>query len=184
MMGKPILGVDVDLCIYPSDKGWIDYLTYYNGFGEVTHREDGLLPYNLAEMFPHVTDAYLYWRDLDYSTFSPLTGSVEALEKLSESFNIVFISAELCGYHSKNKRSKLELDFPFLSGYAATKEKFIFKGSVVAHIDDRLDHLEKFDFDQRILFNTNYTQSVECDVPYSFSVWNDEVVSKLCESYL
>jgi 5'(3')-deoxyribonucleotidase len=183
-MNKPILGVDVDLCIYPSDVGWMEYLKYYNGFGKIVHREDGLIPYNLAEMFPTVKGAYLYWKELDYNVFKPINGSVEVLEELSKSFDIVFISAEICGYHSKNKRSKLEIDFPFLCGYAATREKFIFKGSVVAMIDDRLDHLEGFDFDQRVLFKTNYTQSVECSVPYAFAQWDDSVVQRLCELYL
>ena len=29
-----LIGVDVDLVVAPSDEGWIEYLEYYNGFGD------------------------------------------------------------------------------------------------------------------------------------------------------
>lgn len=182
-MSLPLLGVDVDICVCPSDIGWQEYMMYFNGFGKVVHRTDGMLEYDLSKMYPHVHNPYQYWRELDYSQFEPLEGSVEALKALSEHFDIVFISQHK-GQHSKSKYYWLEQHFPFKTGVILTKEKWLMKGSVVAHIDDRLDHLEKFDFDQRVLFNTRYTQSVECDVPYSFSKWDDEVVNKLCEMYL
>ncbi len=182
-MSKPILGCDVDICICPSDLGWMEYMKYYSGFGKVVHRADGMLEYDLSKMYPAVKNPYQYWRELDYSQFEPLEGSVEALDKLSKLFEIVFISQHK-GQHSKSKYYWLEQHFPFKTGVILTKEKWLMKGSVVAMIDDRLDHLKGFDFDQRVLFNTNYTQSVECIVPYSFSKWDESVVDKLCEMYL
>ena len=188
-MIRPILGIDVDLTICPSDLGWVKWLRmedYKNQliYGTSTLKiPKGGLPYNLSELYPEVKDPYQYWRELDYSQFEPLEGSVEALDKLSRLFEIVFISQHK-GQHSKSKYYWLEQHFPFKTGVILTKEKWLMKGSVVAMIDDRLDHLKGFDFDQRVLFNTNYTQSIECDVPYSFSKWDESVVDKLCEMYL
>lgn len=182
-MGKPILGVDVDICICPSDIGWQEYMMYFNGFGKVVHRTDGMLEYDLSKMYPAVKNPYQYWRELDYSQFEPLEGSIEILKALSEHFDIAFIS-QAKGTHHKNKYYWLKEHFPFNVGVILTKEKHLMKGSVVAMIDDRLDHLKGFDFDQRVLFNTNYTQSAECEVPYSFSEWDESVVDKLCEMYL
>ena len=182
-MTKPILGCDVDICICPSDLGWMEYMKYFNGFGKVVHRTDGMLEYDLSKMYPTVKNPYQYWRELDYSQFEPLEGSVETLKDLSEYFEVVFISQHK-GSHSKSKYYWLEEHFPFKTGVILTKEKWLMKGSVVGYIDDRLDHLKGFDFDQRVLFNTNYTQSVECDVPYSFSKWDGSVVDKLCSMYL
>lgn len=182
-MSKPILGVDCDLTVCPSDVGWANYLKYFNGFGKVVHRTDGLLEYDLSKMYPTVADPYDYWRTLDYNQFKPLEGSVEALEALSRQFDIAFIS-QAKGFHHKSKYYWLDRHFPFKTGVMLTKEKWLMKGSVVAMIDDRLDHLKGFDFDQRVLFNTNYTQSVECDVPYAFAQWDDSVVQRLCELYL
>lgn len=182
-MSKPILGCDVDICLCPSDKGWMDYMKYFNGFGKVVHRTDGMLEYDLSKMYPTVADPYDYWRTLDYDQFKPLEGSVKALDALSKYFDIAFIS-QAKGFHHKSKYYWLDRHFPFKTGVMLTKEKWLMKGSVVAMIDDRLDHLKGFDFDQRVLFNTNYTQSVECDVAYSFSEWNAGVVERLCELYL
>lgn len=182
-MSKPILGCDVDICLAPSDKGWMEYMKYFNGFGKVVHRTDGMLEYDLSKMYPTVADPYEYWRTLDYDQFQPLEGSVEALEALSKYFDIAFIS-QAKGFHHKSKYYWLDRHFPFKTGVMLTKEKWLMKGSVVAMIDDRLDHLKGFDYDQRILFATNYTQSVECDVAYSFSEWNEGVVERLCEMYL
>jgi 5'(3')-deoxyribonucleotidase len=182
-MSKHILGCDVDICLCPSDKGWMEYMKYYNGFGKVVHRTDGMLEYDLSKMYPTVADPYEYWRTLDYNQFKPLEGSVETLEALSKYFDIAFIS-QAKGQHSKSKYYWLKEHFPFNVGVLLTKEKHLMKGSVDAHIDDRLDHLVGFDYDQRILFATNYTQSVECNTPYSFSEWNGEVVERLCNMYL
>ena len=183
MATKPILSIDCDLTICPSDVGWANYLKYFNGFGKVVHRTDGKLEYDLSKMYPTVADPYEYWRTLDYNQFKPLEGSVETLDALSRHFGIAFIS-QAKGTHHKNKYYWLKEHFSFNVGVLLTKEKHLMKGSVVGHIDDRLDHLTGFDFDQRVLFKTRYTQSVECNVAYSFSEWNEGVVERLCELYL
>lgn len=177
MSRKAVLGVDCDVTLVSTDLGWLEWLrkqapqTYPLGDYEP-------YPYNLGKLFPNVEDPYRYWRELDYSSFSPLPGSVESLRELSKWFDIVFISQHK-GTHGKSKYYWLEEHFPFLKGVILTKEKWILNDSVVAMIDDRLEHLEGFDQTKRILFETNYTQHVECPVRYGFSKWDSRVVKDI-----
>lgn len=177
MNSKRLLGCDVDLCLVSTDKGWRDYLGQKYGYVKTP-----MLNYNFGEYYPG-KDAYEYWRNLDYSQFKPIEGSVEALEKLSKCLRIVFISS-IKGNHTKSKYYWLKEHFPFMEGYIATKEKYLMNNSVVAHIDDRKSMLKGFDFEKRILFNTPYEQEVECETALSFDRWNDEIVKKICEEYL
>ena len=179
---KRLIGVDCDLTVCPSDIGWLEYMKYYNGFGKVVLREDGLVPYNLAEMFSAVSNPYGYWRELDYSQFTPIKGSVEKLQVLSEYFDIVFISANK-GTHTKSKYYWLKEHFPFMKGYMATKEKFLMNNSVVAMIDDRKDILEKFDLEKRVLYSTPYTQSSECPVNFLIQSWETFSIRAFLEYY-
>lgn len=181
---KRLLGVDIDSVVCPSDQGWYDYLNYFNGFAKINEPEDWeLLPYNLSEMFPAVSNPMHYWRTLDYSQFWPIEGSVDALEKLSTYFGIVFIS-RVKGNHSKSKYYWLKEHFPFMTEYVATHGKWVMNKSVEAMIDDRLDVLEGFDSDKRILFETPYTQTSDCLVAHSFGKWDDDVVKTICDMYL
>lgn len=182
-MKKPQLAIDVDNTVIDTNQGWYEYLKYYNGLASMAKWEGDLLPYNLAELFPSVREPMLYWKKLDYFQFEPMEGSVEILKRLSEHFDIVFLSQQ-SGTHGRSKYYWLEEWFPFKKAVVLTHEKFVLSGSVVALVDDRKEHLAGFDFDQRVLFNTNYTQSVECNTPYSFSEWNSDVVERLCEMYL
>jgi len=179
-----LLGVDIDLTIVNTGQGWEDYLKYYNGFAKVVEPKEGeLLPYDLSEMYPNVAQPYDYWRTLDYNQFKPLEGSVEALEKLSNYFGIVFIS-RVKGTHGKSKYYWVKEHYPFMTDLITTHGKWLMGNSVECMIDDRLDVLEKFDFNKRILFQTPYTQSAKCPVAYSFSEWNDGVVKTICDMYL
>lgn len=186
---RRLLGVDVDLTVVATDQGWLDWLNercskYDPGMWKYFDCSSKLkLPYNLGQLFPQVEDPYQYWRELDYSQFKPIEGSVEALEKLSQYFGIVFIS-RIKGNHTKSKYYWLKEHFPFMTEYVATHGKWVMNNSVVAMVDDRLDVLKGFDFNKRIWFNTPYTQSVECDVAIDFSVWDDEIVKRICNEYL
>jgi len=182
-MSKPLLTVDCDGCVCPSIEGWHSYLKYFNGLAKAVHRTDGLLEYDLSKMYPTVRNPYEYWRTLDYNQFDPLEGSVEVLEALSKYFDIAFIS-QAKGQHSKSKYYWLETHFPFMVGVLLTKEKWLMRGSVVAHIDDRKEHLKNFDADQRVLFSTPYTQTEDCAVALQFQTWNGHVVSNICNRYL
>lgn len=181
-MTKRLLGVDVDMTVCPSDVGWYSWLQkqgqqmYKLGDYEPT-------PYNLGELFPTIIDPHQYWREVDYNQFSPIKGSVEALEKLSNYFGIVFIS-RIKGNHTKSKYYWLKENFPFMTEYVATHGKWVMDKSIEAMVDDRLDVLEKFDYNKRVLFETSYTQSSDCGVALSFNTWNDNIVKRICEEYL
>lgn len=174
-----LLLVDVDLVVAPSDVKWAEYLGKRFGYVKTP-----MVNYNFGSYYP-TQDAYLYWRDLDYFSMQPIDGSVETLRKLSTHFNIVFASAEKCGYSSRNKKSWLKEHYPFKTGYISTEDKFLLDSErTSAVIDDRLSNLEMFPHHKRIQFNTPYTQDVQCEVEMSFDVWNDEIVTKICSRYL
>lgn len=182
MRAKRLLGVDVDLCVCPSGQGWLSWL---QSQGQQIYQTGDYepLPYNLGQLFPQVEDPFQYWRELDYSRFEPIEGSVQALEKLSKYFGIVFIS-RIKGNHTKSKYYWLKEHFPFMTEYVTTHGKWVMNDSVVAMIDDRKDVLELFDFNKRIWFNTPYTQSSDCSVHLEFDRWSDNVVKMICEEYL
>lgn len=181
-MNNRLIGVDVDLCICPSDVGWMNWL-FESGHCVWGGNALKTKPYNLGKLCPTHPDPYQYWRELDYSQFTPIEGSVETLEKLSNYFGIVFISS-VKGNHNKQKYYWLEKHFPFMQGYIATKEKYLMNDSVVAMIDDRNEMLKGFDFHKRVRFNTCYTQDVECSVVHEFSKWDDSIVKEICGRYL
>ena len=179
-----LLGVDVDLTVCPSDRGWWEWCNdrviptdyqYKNSFEKA--------PYDLAEVFPTIKYPYDYWRELDYSQFQPIEGSVQALQALSDYFGIVFIS-RIKGNHTKSKYYWLKEHFPFMTEYVATHGKWVMNNSVVAMVDDRKDVLKGFDKEKRIWFNTPYTQSVECETEIQFDKWGDEIVKTICGRYL
>jgi 5'(3')-deoxyribonucleotidase len=176
-MSKPILAVDCDITVCPSDVGWYEYLHYFAGFNKQMATPYPV-PYDLSELFPSVADPYNYWRTLDYSQFEPLEGSVEKLKELSEHFDIFFLSASK-GSHGKSKYYWLKEHFPFCSGVMLTKEKWGMNKSVVGIIDDRMDMLQGFDYSKRILFSSPYTQTVDCSVKHVITSWLDLDVNEL-----
>lgn len=177
-----LLAVDVDLTVCGSDIGWWSYLLkrgqqMYNLGDYEPH------PYNLGVLFPQIENPHQYWRELDYSQFTPIEGSVEALEKLSQYFGIVFVS-RVKGNHTKSKYYWLKDHFPFMTEYVSIHKKGVLEKAFDAIIDDRLAVLKDFPFSKRVLFETNYTQDANCEVAMSFSKWNDNVVKQICERYL
>lgn len=174
-----ILLVDVDLTVAPSDVGWRDYLGNLYGYVKTP-----MVEYNWAYYYPE-KPVYEYWKDLDYFSMQPLSGCVEKLKQLSRYFHIVFVSAERCGYSSKNKKSWLKEHFSFMSGYIQTEEKWVVNSeNVVAIIDDRKDNLERFDTQKRVLYNTPYKQSSDCSVNTVINNWEDFNVKSFCDEYL
>lgn len=171
------IGCDVDLVCAPSDRGWLEWL--YSNASEKDKADYSLLfcglpkqPYNLSSLFPSVENPMEYWNTVDYDQFEPLEGSVDALERISKYFGIVFIS-HIEGDHGRSKCKWLKKHYPFLTGLSYTREKFIHNDSVVAMVDDRLNHLQGFDIQKRILFNTPYTQDVQCEVWKTMNGWKD-----------
>lgn len=176
-MGGIYLGCDVDLTICPSGTKWGEWLLSQaspNDLGTWEGLWSGfkIQPYNLASLFPSVENPMQYWKDLDYSQFEPIEGSVEGLEELSKYYGILFIS-HVEGSHGKSKCEWLKKHYPFLTGISYTREKFIHNDSVVAMIDDRNSHLSGFDANKRIRFETPYSQDFDCNVRFSSSNWKE-----------
>jgi 5'(3')-deoxyribonucleotidase len=163
-----ILLVDVDLVVAPSDVHWREHLGQKHGYVKCA-----MTNYNFGSYYPQVENAYSFWKDLDYFDMKPIEDSVEKLEALSKYFQIVFLSAEKCGYNSKNKKSWLKEHYPFLTGYVSTEEKWLLDNdNVVGLIDDRLDNLKGFDYHKRIVYKTRYEQKIECPVVWTIEDWN------------
>jgi len=186
-LNKRIIGVDVDLTVCPSDKAWWEQLKKTSCAFPKTSLEllsmNGEVDYDLSNYFVAPKDRYAYWRELDYNQFQPIEGSVEKLKALSKYFSIVFISA--CkGNHHRSKVYWLKEHFPFMTGFMATKEKFLMNSSVVAMIDDRLDNLQGFDQHKRILYKTPYKQSVDVRVDSVIESWDSFSVKEFCDNYL
>lgn len=188
-MHKPLIAVDCDLTVCPSDIGWWRYL-YVKSISEYETfpyfdmcTATKPYHYNLGEYYNNYSDCYDYWRELDYSQFTPIKGSVEKLEALSEDFGIVFISAAK-GSHGKSKYYWLEEHFPFSAGVMLTKEKYLMDKSVVAMIDDRMDMLEKFQSKKRVWYKTPYTQSVDVPVAMTVESWDTFDINSFCGRYL
>lgn len=180
---KRLISIDCDLTVCPSDQGWSRWLQERTegskSFIEYTNQR----PYNLAEIYKDVEDPFKYWRELDYFQFQPIKGAVEKLKTLSQYFSICFVSAHK-GQHSKSKYYWLEEHFPFNCGVILTKEKHLMNDSVLCHIDDRKDMLEKFDTQKRVLYNTPYKQSSDCSVNMVINNWEDFNVKAFCDEYL
>lgn len=189
-MTNRLIGVDCDLTICRSDLLWVEWLINNCSYSnretwEGLHSGWKIHSYDLGLYFPSIKDPMDYWRELDYDQFEPIEGSVEALQKLSEYFGIVFISS-IKGNHNKSKYYWLKKHFPFMEGYIATKEKYLMGNSVVGMIDDRKSHLAGFDHHKRILFETNYDQKGFEDIYIhkSFSDWKQLDIKQLIEEYL
>lgn len=175
-----ILLVDVDLVVAPSDVHWREYLGQKHGYVKCA-----MTNYNFGSYYPHVENAYSFWKDLDYFDMKPIEGSVEKLKALSQYFQIVFLSAEKCGYNSKNKKSWLKEHYNFFTGYVSTEEKWLLNSDkVVGLIDDRLDNLKGFDHHKRIVYNTRYDQNIECGVAYTIEDWESFSIKDFCKEYL
>ena len=175
---KRILGVDVDLTVCPSDDGWREWLGRHYGYVKCPMTE-----YNFGHYYKHVEDPFEYWRTLEYSQFQPIKGSVEKLKALNQYFDIAFITATK-GKHAKEKYYWCQQHFPFMIGFMATKEKWLMNDSIVAMIDDRMDNLCPFEYSKRILYETPYTQTVDCPVAYTIKDWESFSVENFCKEYL
>lgn len=181
---------DVDLVCAPSDEGWLSWL-----LSECDHLDRSnwnylktlpLLPYNVASLFPSVANPMEYWNNLDYDQFTPLEESVEALERINHYFPVIFTSHIEGGSHGKSKAKWIKKHYPFQSGIIYTREKNVLCGSVVGHVDDRLSHLKGFEITKRYLFDTKYTQDVECPVMETIYGWdsvNESFVNDLIKMW-
>ena len=185
MLKGRIIGVDVDLTVVRSDIGWYDWC---NAASDFKHLPDDAVirPYNFTKLYPDLDVDYIlhYWRRADvYDKMAPIDGCVEALRRLAEHNDIVFVST-IKGNHHKSKVEFSKRNFPFMSGFLATKEKQY--AGVDVMIDDRVDVLNKVYYagKQAVVVNTPYDQSESSAADFVIlNSWNaadvEDMASKL-----
>lgn len=171
---KGVIAVDVDITVcaidelwfkwlnnvcYPQDKlsNSIDSFIWLCGYGGVD--------YNLSNYYK----SYLEYYNIDgldffrgtniYDLATQVEGAYDNLKKLSEHFDIVFVS--VCkGNHHRNKYYWLKRNFPFMKGFLATHEKHLVRCDYL--IDDRNKYLNMMPDDvECIKLKTPYTQCEE-----------------------
>jgi len=172
MTSKPVAVIDVDLTVVDSvegEHGWLSWLNSKTGLNLTAAECDN--DYNLGKKFlPHwpeyCTETPMDWWRYPgiYDKLKPLPDAVTAIELISQTHDIVFVS-HCKGLHMKSKVAFLKRYFGHvMAGFIATKEKqFISTGSendIV--IDDRNEHLVKFKNTKHQLFkfNTKWSQFV------------------------
>jgi hypothetical protein len=170
---KPIAVIDVDLTVVDSVEGpdgWLSWLNAKTGLNLTA--EDCGYQYNLAKIFQphwpaHCTETPMSWWRYPgiYDKLQPIRGSVEALERISRTHDVVFVS-HCKGSHMKSKVSFLKKHFGhIMSGFVATKEKWVVSSGnpLDLVVDDRNEHLANFKNTDHTLikFNTNWSQFVE-----------------------
>lgn len=150
-MKNKILAVDVDLTVVDSAFHWWKWLEEKTNAGLsydlVSRYYDFTIPYAPLWASMGLSGTPLdFWRgEHVYDQMTPLEGSVEALMNIKKlGWNICFVSA-LKGLHHKSKYEFLERNFPFMDGFAGTKEKWMVNADAI--IDDRNRFLNMFNSD-------------------------------------
>jgi 5'(3')-deoxyribonucleotidase len=168
MTGKKYIVCDVDLCLVSTDYEWFLYLE------SIAHKkyfqmcylepEGNKLSYDLSIYYPELTksEAFGFWRNPTlYDKLNPITGSVECLTTLDDSFHVTFGSMSkpehyLSKYNFVKKHfgDNMNCSWSFVS----THEKGIsLKADLV--IDDRVSFINQFDAKVlKVLMKTPYAQ--------------------------
>lgn len=162
---KETIVVDVDNVVVSTGDLFVEYLLCDSRFCEACTRID-------VEPFTYATTHYDPLNELGlsntvkkelfgwwgrkglYDELNPMEDSRDILETLSAFYNIVFAS-HVEGEHGKSKVGFLKKYFPFMNGYAATRQKNIIRSSY--NIDDRVIHLNNLGEETiPLLFETSW----------------------------
>ena len=167
-MGKPIIGVDVDLTIIDTGTLWNQWIADYLDTPSKEVLEG--CSYDLRDLYKeellgrpsYYHNGLLdFWRsETLYDKLKPSEESIGCLKEIHEGgFDVVFISS-IKGNHNKSKYEFLKRHYPFMSGYLATKEKWYVGCDVM--VDDRSDILNNMgDGCKCIRIKTPYVQYEE-----------------------
>jgi 5'(3')-deoxyribonucleotidase len=132
---RKVLGVDVDLTIVDPVTKWIKWYEDETNTKFVPKKNHYYI-HELMVNHPSPTD---FWKiDSLYDDLFPFEHSVDVLKKLSESYDIVFVSA-CFPEHINSKQRFLDKFFPFASGFISTKEKQYVQMDIF--VDDSLENL-------------------------------------------
>ena len=81
-MGKPVLGVDVDITVVDTGKVWLEWLE--QKCGKLPKGLPDVLPYNLSELWGIPDSGMDFWRQRNlYDGLTPREHAVSTLEVLS-----------------------------------------------------------------------------------------------------
>ena len=164
----PIILCDVDLTVVDPIPLWWEWLQIQSGLQldfEAELKSRKIMPYDVSACFrerlsePLCFNPEDFWRNEGiYDLMKPIPEAQQTLDMLHDAgYTIRFVS-HCKGNHHKSKWNFLKRNFPYLNGFAATKEKFMLKGNIF--IDDRVDHLNKMPPSMlKIQIKTPYQQS-------------------------
>jgi 5'(3')-deoxyribonucleotidase len=145
---RKVLGVDVDLTVVDPVTKWIKWYEDETNSKFVPKKNH----YFIDELMVNHPSPSDFWKiDTLYDDLFPFEHSVDVLKKLSESYDIVFVSA-CFPEHINSKQRFLNRYFPFASGFISTKEKQYIKMDIF--IDDHTENLElvkKYQPDTKII---------------------------------
>lgn len=151
-MGKPIIGIDLDITLFDTDEGWREYLVRNStDFNIAEYRKDvpnDSVEYNLEHYFTlkEGVNGFDYWSDpKTYLDCNIHPNAKRVIQNLYEAnCEIVFISYCMgCSDQVKYKIERLKREFDFLLPedfhFVATKSKGMVNCDIL--IDDRNEFL-------------------------------------------
>lgn len=138
-MQKPIIAVDCDGVMIDMIPHWLEWCNKVTG--KNIQQTGALKLNNISSLFPEI-DALDFWRqNYLYDSLQPMEGAIDALERLSESCEIGFVTYAKAG-HFPSKCRWLKKIFPNYAFINATKEKGYTRCDFA--IDDRHNFLNQY----------------------------------------
>ncbi len=120
-MKRKVILVDVDVTVVDTATSWADWyttLTNHDIFEDLKGYSK-----NICDIMHSHHDPMEYWRKHDlYDTLEPFPNSVAVLTRLSERFDIVFVS-HCQPEHQRSKEYFLKRFFKFDYGFVSTGQK-------------------------------------------------------------
>ena len=136
---KKVLGIDVDLTVVDTLHPWLWW--YYEESGiELTDEDIKGKNYNIETLMAGVKEPLKFWEIEDlYDELSPEPDAKKYIDKLSEEFEIVFVSS-VFNKHIESKEKFLKRFFPYAGFIATHSKKYI---DVDYFIDDHKKYIDE-----------------------------------------
>jgi 5'(3')-deoxyribonucleotidase len=178
-MKKKIILCDVDLTVVDPVPDWVDWLNTLTGTNKKLP-SSGEISYDLGsywreELEEIGEDGLGFWRQENlYDNLIPDKSAIKHLTALNDNGHEIRFVSHIKGNHHKSKYNFLKRWFPLMTGFAATKEKWMLYGDIL--IDDRLNHLASMPSHVlKIQKYTRYSQMRLDNMPpiYANKHWNE-----------
>lgn len=187
------IGIDLDLTIFDTDKGWLEWLHRNSINHDLSSYMEDLLndnvDYNLANYFTMKdgVDSFSYWsEESTYSDCNIVPHAKRFIQDLYEAnCEIVFISYCMgCKNQIGNKIHRLKNEFDFLLpedfNFMPARKKGLVKCDLL--VDDRNDFLSQMSQDVKLIkYNTPYRQNVPLDRDYVVCNNWHQVEDEICK---